>query len=119
MAFPINNLVLTSEQVSNGKGFILVGAKEWFEFDRETNKTTDKQLGMKYECVLPGLKFSKVIVKVEGTHVSDIFTDKDIEEEDGQIPVSFEGFEGKIYMNNSRQPDLSCKASKIEPLPLD
>ncbi|MBU4643157.1 hypothetical protein [Bacillus toyonensis] len=111
MAFNFKNVVLTSDVIGKGKNFLLLGAKEWKEFDRETQKTTDKVLGMKYTCAVPGNGFQNIVVKVKEGH--DPVTQKEIDEEPNTLVVNFENFAGKIYMNNFKQPDLSCEADDI------
>lgn len=116
MELPVYSLVFTEEQFSKDKGIVVVDAEEWFEYDEVNKRKSDKLLGMKYECALPAFNHKRIIVKVKGNNSNNMITKQDISEANFcQIPVRFEGFEARIYMNDyKKKPGLSCKADFID-----
>lgn len=74
-----------------------------------------KKIGTRYTCILEGNGYTKIIIKTP--ELIPIFTTEDIEANRGKIPVSVEGFQGKIYVDRRTVSlQVSCKATTVIPI---
>lgn len=120
MAFPVKEIKLTADQVSNGEGFKLIKVLDWYEY--ENGKKKDRSSGYKYQCVLEGMDFEKIDVKIPFVKgQAPIMSPEDFAEELERIGkkstlVEFTGFEGMLYIdtNGFAEIKLSCKATDID-----
>lgn len=114
MAFPVNKILLTKEQVSNNQGFVLLGMKDWYEY--EDGQKKPQATGVKYTCLLKGMEYEKIEVKVPFDRGALHIEPEELEGAGGEIPVDFDGFEGKFYVNTNGSraiADVSFKAKSI------
>lgn len=90
------NLIISLETVAGSKKVILVNTAESKVY--KDGKVTEEIDGYRYEVVALDNKYEKFQVKVEGTN--PIVTQEAIDASDKPIYVTFDGFEGRFYMNS-------------------
>lgn len=110
----IKNIKLTFTQISGGsKSGILTAVRPNPEYIE--GKASGRQLGFKYEVVLPENSYEKVVVKVEKNNVSitpEYFDELNAE---GKVWVSFSNdFEAKLYKDNNGNIAITAKADNIQ-----
>lgn len=90
-----DNLVLTLPVLNNGSDeALLIGMSPIMEYDKESRKRTDKQIGISYLIVLNKNNFEKITVKVGD--LKPVISMEQLEEQNA-IKCNFKGFKARFY----------------------
>lgn len=109
----VKGIVMTMEQILGSDRAILAQIMDNYEY--QNGKRTDKKIGHKYEVSCHCNNFEKIVVKVNNLIAFPI-TQEELNERNSQedfVYVTFEGFEGKLWQDSSRQIKISATAEKI------
>lgn len=109
----LRDIVMTDVQVMGSDRAILAQIIENFEY--ENGKKTDKKNGYKYRVACYCKNFEIITVKIDSLTPISI-TQSELEERNSQqdfVYVTFEGFEGKLWQDSSKQVKISASANKI------
>lgn len=113
MAFKVDAIKLNESNL--GTKMILKDITKVFEYDKEEQKRTDKQIGLKYHVISPKLKSETFSVTVEQ---KDPILDMDeIQENEEIVQVTFDNITGKMFQDfKSKEVFLSAKADDVHAL---
>lgn len=101
----ITNLKIDSNSLI-GSGAILTKVIPYFEYI-DGKRASETPLGYKYEVALLAHNLEKIAVKVDGP--------AKIELKEGEMPqVKFVGLEVKLYRDNNKEIQFTCKATAVE-----
>jgi hypothetical protein len=90
-----DNLTITLPILNNGSDeALLIGMAPIMEYDKESRKRTDKQLGISYMIVLNKNNFEKINVKVGD--LKSAIPMEDLEEKNA-VKCTFKGFKARFY----------------------
>lgn len=101
-------LVVTMVQLFGDEKVILTAVGEDREYDKNNN-ATDKVLGTKYTVACPKRQYETVAVKVPNS--VPIITQEALDNAEGPVWITFEGFAGRIYQMDGKV-GVTCKADK-------
>lgn len=103
----LNNIKIGQENVTNGGRMILTGARP--AYDYKDGKRGDKVTGLKVDVVLEKNNYDSLTVTVSNPvdSISAV-----LEQSDGPVYVTFEGFTARIYVMNG-QANVSAKATAV------
>ncbi len=107
------SLIITFPMLTNGlDSSILTNFQAIYEFSKETNKRTDKQIGISYEIVLDSNNYEKLVVKT--SDLKPAISLEELEKAKTPIRCSFEGFKARFYRNyRTNTYALTASADKI------
>lgn len=110
MAFKVDVIKLNESNL--GKKMILKDITKVFEYDKEEQKRTDKQIGLKYHVISPKLKNESFSVTIE--QLDPIIDIKEAQENEDIVQVTFENISGKMFQDfKTKEVFLSAKADDV------
>lgn len=113
MAFKVDAIKLNESNL--GTKMILKDITKVFEYDKETNKRTDRQIGLKYHVISPKLKNETFSVTIE--QLDPILDINEVLENEETVKVSFDNLNGKMFQDfKSKEVFLSAKADEVHEL---
>jgi len=106
-------LNITFPLLTNGTdSALLIGYTEIFEYDKESRKKTDKQIGISYILVLDSMGFEKLSVKVLG-NLKPVIS-MDALQDANAVRCRFVGFKARFYRDfKSGEYRLTASAEAI------
>ncbi|WP_210123061.1 MULTISPECIES: hypothetical protein [unclassified Staphylococcus] len=110
MAFKVDVIKLNESNL--GTKMILKDITKVFEYNKEEQKRTDKQIGLKYHVISPKLKNESFAVTVE--QLDPILDIQEVQENEDIVQVTFDNITGKMFQDfKSKEVFLSAKADDV------
>ncbi|KEZ91168.1 hypothetical protein [Lacrimispora celerecrescens] len=104
-----DKLTLTLPLLNGGADkALLIGFSTIMEYDKETRKKTDKQIGISYEIVLDNNSYNKISVKVLG-NLKPVISIEALQDANA-VRCTFKGFKARFY-RDYRNNDYLLTAS--------
>lgn len=106
------HLNLNLEQLNGGSdNALLIGFSPIMEYDKETRKRTDRQIGISYEIVLNKNNYEKITVKVG--HLKPVIDMESLHEANA-VRCTFKDFKARFYRDyKSNNYLLTASAGSI------